>query len=82
MAMNGYELEYPRQIIWYWGHATKCGKLVHRSEIQSEAKILHLTIISCSGNQINHLMTKVQFHSMIIQYNCHIIAVLHNTGLI
>lgn len=39
-----YEVEYPCQIIWYWGHAAKCGKLVPRNEIQSEAKIPHLKL--------------------------------------
>lgn len=39
-----YELEYPYKIIWFWGHAAKCGKLVHRNGIQSEVKIPHLKL--------------------------------------
>lgn len=38
------KLEYASQIIWYWGHAAKCGKLIHINEIQSKAKILHLKL--------------------------------------
>lgn len=39
-----------------------------------------LNCLMC-GDQTNHLMTEVLFHSMIIQCNCHIITVLHNTWL-
>ena len=68
------ELEYPCQIIWYWGHAAKFGKLVHINEIQSKAKIPHLKLSNVLAIRWlnDYLMTEVLFHSMIIRYNCQI----------